>query len=141
MRVDALPAIMFHPAYNDGMWRRHRHSHLKVINQLLPTVEMMSSELLQELGRLAITYDRAVVREAILDLFSRVATDEASAEEFGSAALFFDGLIEDVSRGAPELSFKDDARELMMQWPIVTDPLRIAEDSECGYGMPGGLVN
>jgi hypothetical protein len=28
----------------------------------------------------------------------------------------------------------------MMQWLPVTDPLRVAEDPECGYGRPEGFV-
>jgi hypothetical protein len=32
-------------------------------------------------------------------------------------------------------------RALMMQWLPVTDPLRIAQDEECGYGTPAGLVS
>ena len=34
-----------------------------------------------------------------------------------------------------------DAAALIIRWLPVTDPLRIAEDPECGYGMPSGCVN
>jgi hypothetical protein len=29
----------------------------------------------------------------------------------------------------------------MMQWLAVDDPLRNAEDPECGYGRPAGFVS
>jgi hypothetical protein len=34
-----------------------------------------------------------------------------------------------------------DAKVPMMQWLSVDDPLRIAEDPECGYGQAAGFVN
>jgi hypothetical protein len=55
MRVDALPDDVFHPAYDDGMWRRWRQDHLDFINQLLPTLNEIPASLLQELAELAIT--------------------------------------------------------------------------------------
>jgi hypothetical protein len=70
MRVDTLPDDIFHPAYDDGMWRRWRQDHLDFINQLLPTVNMIPASLLQELAWLAITCETAVVREEILLLFA-----------------------------------------------------------------------
>jgi hypothetical protein len=140
IRVDVLRDEIFHPAYDGSMWRRYRQDHLDFINQLVPTVNMIPSALLQELARLAITYETAVVREAILDLFAEAATGACPAEEFESAAQFFGWLIKNVSRRAPG-PLNGDARELIMQWVAVTDPLRIAEDPECGYGRPTGFVN
>ena len=141
IRVDALPDEVFHPAYNGSMWRRYRHDHLDFINRLVPTVNAIPSALLQELARLAITYETEVVREAIADLFAEAATGACPAEEFESAAQFFGWLIKYVSHGAPGNPLSGNARELMMQWLAVTDPLRIAEDPECGYGRPAGFVN
>jgi len=141
IRVDALPPEKLHPAYDGGMWRRYRHDHLNFINELLATVNTIPSALLQELALLAITYETAVVREAILDLFADAATGMCVAEEFESAALFFGWLIKDVSRKAPGKPLNGDARELIMQWLAVTDPLRIAQDPECGYGRPAGFVS
>ena len=141
IRVDALPPERFHPAYNGSIWRRYRHDHLDFINQLLPTVNSIPSALLQELARLAIAYETAVVREAILDLFADAATGMCPAEEFESAALFFGWLIKGVGRKAPGKPVNGDAKELMMEWLAVTDPLRIAEDPECGYGRPTGFVS
>jgi hypothetical protein len=131
--VDTLPIERFHPYYDDGMWRRYRRRHVDLIDQLLSTVERMPQELLEELARLTISYIPAVVEDVIIDLFSFVATDESSAEEFGNATLFFNGLIKDVSHRAPELPFSDDASMLMEQWLVSNDPLRIARDPECGY--------
>lgn len=141
IRVDTLPDEIFHPAYNSSMWRMYRHDHLNFINQLVPTVNAIPSALLQELAQLAITYETAVVREAMLELFAEAATGACSAEEFESAAQFFGWLIKYASRRAPGKPLNGDARELIMQWLAVTDPLRIAEDPECGYGRPTGFVN
>jgi hypothetical protein len=140
IRVDALPDEKFHPAYDDSMWRRYRQDHIDLVNQLIPTVNMIPAALLDEVARLATTYETAVVREAILDLFAEAATGAWAAEEFESAAQFFGWLIKDVSGKTPG-PLKNDARKQIKQWLAVTDPLRIAEDPECGYGQPTGFVN
>jgi hypothetical protein len=141
IRVDALPIEKFHPLYEDGMWRRHRNLHLVFINQLLATVNEIPPVTLEALTRLAITYEASVVREAVLEVFSYAATGEGVEEGIEKAAVFFDWLIKDVSRSAPARSIIGEPRGLMMQWLAVTDPLRIAEDKECGYGRPVGFVN
>ena len=105
-------------------------------------MDTISSAILQELGQLAVTYEPAIVREAIVDLFSEAASGTCPPEEFESAERFFGWLIKDVSRRRPSGDFlNDETRELMMQWLSVTDPLRIAEDPECGYGSPAGFVS
>jgi hypothetical protein len=141
MRVDALPAEKCHPAYNGNMWRRYRQDHLHFIDQLLPTVNTISPVLVQELERLAITYNTEIVRDAIIELFAQAATGSCATEEFESAELFFGWLIKDVSRGPSGNCANGDARGLMMRWLAVTDPLQIAEDPECGYGRPTGFVS
>ena len=98
------------------------------------------SALLQELARLAITFEPAVVRETVLDLFAE-ATTGSPAEELETAALFFGWLIKDVSDRPAGPPANCDSRALMMQWLAVDDPLRIAEDPECGYGRPAGFVS
>jgi hypothetical protein len=141
MRVDALPDDVFHPAYDDGMWRRWRQAHIVFINELLPTVNNIPASLLQELAWLAITCETAVVRFELLSLFGDGAGRLCAEEEFETAALFFGWLLKAVSpevRGKP---LNDDARSQMMGWLAVTDPLRIAEDPECGYGRPTGFVS
>jgi hypothetical protein len=141
IRVDALPAEKFHRWYSDSMWRNWRRDHVDYINRLLPTVNTIPSAQLQELAWLAITYDPAVVRDAAVNLFADAASGCCAAEEFETAGLFFGWLIKDVSGRPPRTPVNGDPKALMMQWVAVTDPLRIAEDPECGYGRPAGFVN
>jgi hypothetical protein len=141
IRVDALPAEKFHRWYSDSMWRNWRRDHVDYINRLLPTVNTIPSAQLQELAWLAITYDPAVVREAAVNLFAEAASGCCAAEEFETAGLFFGWLIKDVSGRPQRTPVNGDPKALMMQWVAVTDPLRIAEDPECGYGRPAGFVN
>src|SRR6478672_3921976 len=84
IRVDALPPEKFHPAYSDSMWRNWRRHHIDYINRLLLTVNTIPSALLQELARLAITFEPAVVQETVLDLFAD-ATSGSCAEELETA--------------------------------------------------------
>jgi hypothetical protein len=131
------------------MWRGCRRDHLDFINRLVPTVNTISSSLLQELGRLAVTYEPAIVREAIVDPFADAAYGLCPPEEFETAAKFFGWLIKDAgciapgkpSNRDPRELMTQDPRDLMRQWLSVTDPLRIAEDPECGYGPPTGCVS
>jgi hypothetical protein len=141
IRVDALPPEKFHRWYSDSMWRNWRRYHIDYINRLLPTVNTLPSALLQELARLAITYEPAVVRATVIDLFADAASGNCAAEEFETAALFFGWLIKDVSGRPAGTPANCDPRALMMQWLAVDDPLRIAEDPECGYGRPAGFVS
>ena len=141
IRVDALPPEKFHGWYSDSMWRNWRRDHVDNINRLLPTVNTIPSALLQELAWLAITYDPTVVGEAAVNLFAEAVSGSCPAEELETAALFFGWLIKDVSDRPARKPRNCDARTLMMQWLAVTDPLRIAEDPECGYGRPAGFVN
>jgi hypothetical protein len=97
IRVDALPPEKFHRWYSDSMWRNWRRYHIDYMNRLLPSVNTIPSALLQELARLAITYEPAVVREAALRLFADAASGSCPAEELETAALFFGWLIKDVS--------------------------------------------
>lgn len=140
MKVDALPDDVFHPAYDDGMWRRWRQDHLDFINQLLPTVSNIPASLLQELAWLANTCETAVVRFELLVLFADGAGRLGPEEELETAALFFGWLLKAVSREARGTPLNGDARWQMMRWLAVNDPLRIADDSECGYGRATGFV-
>jgi hypothetical protein len=142
IRVDGLAPKKFHPAYDDSMWRRRRRDHLQFIDRLLLTVDAIPSALLQGVAQLAVTYEPASIREVILDLFCDAAYGVCPPEEFETAELFFGWLIMEASlraeRGEP---MSGAARLLMMQWLSVTDPLRIAEHPECGYGPPAGFVS
>jgi hypothetical protein len=141
IRVDRLPSRRFHLKYDDDMWRRYRQDHQDFINLLLPTVDAIPDTLLQELAWLAIAYETASIREAIVDLFAEAATGMCPAEEYESAALFFGALITNVSRRAAGKPMSGDAKGLMMRWLVLTDPLNVAEDAECVYGQPTGFVN
>jgi hypothetical protein len=138
IRVDALPPEKFHRWYSDSMWRNWRRDHIDYINRLLPSVNTIPSALLQELAVLAITYEPAVVRNTVLDLFADAVSGDGDLE---TAALFFGWLVKDVSGRPAGHPLNCDAKALMMQWLPVTDPLRIAEDPECGYGRPAGFVS
>jgi hypothetical protein len=140
IRVDALAPGKFHPCYSSGMWRRWRRYHLDYINQLLPTVNGMPPALLEELTRLALTSEPLAVREKAIELFSSAASGDCAGLE--TASLFFGWLIVEVSRGSEiKPTVGDNARTSMMRWLSTTDPLRIAEDPECGYGEPAGFVS
>jgi hypothetical protein len=141
IRVDALPREKFNFKYSDSMWRTWRRSHVDYVNRLLPTVEAISPTLLEELTWLATNYGSAAVRQAALELFADAASENCEAEEVETAALFFGWLIQGVTRASKGKPNQGEARALMMNWLPVTDPLRIAEDQECGYGVPSGFVN
>jgi hypothetical protein len=141
IRVDALPPEKFHRWYSDSMWRNWRRLHIDYINRLLPSVKTIPSALLEELAWLAIAYEPTVVRETVVDLFADAVSGNCPAEDFETAALFFGWLIKDVSGRPAGTPLNCDARALMMQWLAVTDPLRIAEDPECGYSRPAGFVS
>jgi hypothetical protein len=139
LRVDALPPECFHPAYSDSMWRLWRCLHRAYIKELLATVNAIPLGMLEGLTWIALNYDPAVVGDVMLDLFADAAS--GSCCELETATLFFGWLIKDlrdVPLGKPR---NETARALMVQWLPVTDPLRIAEDEECGYGTPAGLVS
>ena len=141
IRVDALPPQKFSFKYRDSMWRIWRRSHLDYVNRLLPTVEAISPALLEKLTWLATNYEPNVVREAALELFAGAASESYATEEVETASLFFGWLIRDVTRASEGKPAQSDAQALMMKWLPVTDPLRIAEDPESGYGTPSGFVN
>jgi hypothetical protein len=139
IRVDALPRERFHPDYCDDLWRKWRRKHLEYIEQLLPTVDALSPSLLVQLAQFAIEYEPADVAEEALGLIGEIVGECCQATE--TAALFFGCLIAEVSSKS-QLKLKGcEARARMMQWIPVGDPLRIAQDSECGYGRPTGSIH
>ena len=139
LRVDALPPECFHPAYSDSMWRLWRCLHRAYIKELLATVNAIPLGMLEGLTWIALNYDPAVVGDVMLDLFADAAS--GSCCELETATLFFGWLIADIGRVSEAKPQVGDARTLMMQWLPLTDPLCIAEDPECGYGTPAGLVS
>jgi hypothetical protein len=141
IRVDALPPQRVHQFYDDNMWRSCRRDHIDFVNRLLPTVKMIPTAMLDELTWLAVSYEPSAMREAILDLFCDAAYELCPPEEFETAEMFFGWLIKEARMRTPGEPLRGDARWLIMQWVCVTDPLRIAQDPECGYGRPRGFVS
>jgi hypothetical protein len=97
LRVDALPPEKFHPGYTDSMWRAWRRDHITYINKLPTTVSAIPPAILEELTRIAITCEPAVVGQIAVDLFAEGASGSCRQEELDTAALFFRWLIEQVS--------------------------------------------
>jgi hypothetical protein len=140
LRVDSMPQQKFHPYYSEDMWRGWRKDHLIYIDELLATVGAISANLLEELTRVALSHEPAVIGQIALDVFSDVVGGCCPREEFDSAELFFARVVQD--RGSSERESADrDAKDSMFQWLPVTDPLRIAQDPECGYGQPVGFIS
>jgi hypothetical protein len=142
LRVDAMPAAKFHVHYDDGMWRRWRSSHISYINKLLSSVDRIPPAMLRELTWIAMTYEPKVIGHVALDLFSQAAGDDDPGEELATAEGFFGWLIKQAGDDSQHNSPRSQcARSSILQWLAVADPLRIARDSECGYGQPVGFVN
>lgn len=59
--------------------------HLDYINQLLPTVNAMAQALLEELTRLALTYEPLDVRGTAIDLLAGAASGVECPEQFETA--------------------------------------------------------
>jgi hypothetical protein len=123
------------------MWRAWRRDHITYINKLLRDVHAIPSAVLEELTRIATTCETVVVGQIVIDLFAEGASGSCQQEELDTATLFFGWLIEQVSDRSEGKPIDRAARALMFQWLPVTDPLRIAQDPECGYGQPAGFVN
>ena len=101
----------------------------------------MPPALLQEVTRLALICDPLDVREKAIDLFSSAPSGVECPEQFETAT-FFGWLTTEVRQATGgKATIDQDPRTLMMQWLPATDPLRIAEAPECGYGRPFGFVN
>jgi hypothetical protein len=141
IRVDALPTGSFHHLYSDDLWRTWRSDHIEYVNLLLPTVGAIPPAILEVLTRVARKYRPEIVSEAAVYLLAEAAGGNVVEEEVATAALFFDWLIAFVTDRSEGNWVGGDAPALMMQWIQIADPLRIAQDPECGYGVPSGSVN
>jgi hypothetical protein len=136
VHVDALPAERFSPAYSDSMWRAWRHDHRVFIDKLLLTADAIPPAVLDELTGIAITNKPALAGSVVLELFAEVVSGSCLEADLGTADRFFGGLIKqlrDHPEGSPGL---EGARASIVKWLPVADPLRIAQDPECGYGQP-----
>jgi hypothetical protein len=140
-RVDAMPAAKFQPPDNDRMWRVWRAGHISYINKLLSSVDTIPSAMLIELTGIAITYEPNVIGHIALKLFAEAVSGSCPQEELGTAERFFGWLIKQVgehSEGSPRST---GAKSSILEWLAVTDPLRIAQDPECGYCQPAGFIS
>jgi hypothetical protein len=142
IRMDTLPTRSFHHLYDDSLWRVWRRDHVEYVTLLLSTVDAIPPVILEKLTWIATNYEPEIVGEAALDEFGNSASGSYSREDVATAALFFERLIETVTEQSEgDNSIGEDAPALMKRWLPVTDPLRIAQDPECGYGLPSGSVN
>lgn len=132
--VDAMPRERFSPEYNDSMWRDWRTDHRAFVGRLVLTTDAILTTMLSELTEIAITREPARVRSIILELFAEVVGGHCSQDDFVTAEQFFGRLIKQT-RDEPKRSRRHEgAQAAILQWLPVVDPLRISQDSECGYG-------
>jgi len=141
IRVDALPVSRFHHLYDDSLWRMWRRDHLQYVNLLLSTVGAIPDVTLEKLTWMATNYEPEIVSEAALELFALAASESYPREGVATTAAFLGRLIEDVMNRSGRQSIGEDAPGLMRRWLPVTDPLRIAQDPECGYRLASSCVN
>jgi hypothetical protein len=141
LRVDAVPAAKFHPSYNDSMWRRWRADHIVHINRLLTTVDAIPAAMLGELAGIAIAYKPDVIGHIMLELFAEAVGGSCPEQELGTAERLFGWLVSQVGKRSEGGPRHRDARTAISKWLSVTDPLRIAQDPECGYGQPAGFIS
>jgi hypothetical protein len=133
-KVDALPRKYFHPEYSRGMWFRCRERHISFIDDLIATTGAMPKRLLGDLTVLAACRDPVVVRKTMVEMFGQ--RESLAPGEIDTATLFFQALLEFVGNQSFEPDSGRDckhSRVRMTRWLKLIDPLRIAEDSECGY--------
>jgi hypothetical protein len=135
VRVDVLPQESFAPEYNDSMWRAWRRDHRRVIEELLSTADRIPPAMLSELTRLAITREPVLIGSAVLEFFAEVVCGACPRERLGTAERFIGWLTANLSNQPEGKPRHESARASILQWLPVIDPLRIAQDPECGYGV------
>jgi hypothetical protein len=96
IRVDALPARVFHHLYDDSLWRWWRQDHLEYVSLLLSSVDAVPPAMLEKLSWIATNYEPEIVGEIALDRFAEAAGGSVSREDVATAAVFFEWLIENV---------------------------------------------
>jgi hypothetical protein len=136
VHVDALPPERFSPAYSDSMWRDWRHGHRVFIDELLLTADAIPPAMLSELTGIAITYEPALIGSVLLEIFAEVVSGSCAREDLGTSERFFGWLIKQVSQQPKGNLRHKGAPASILRWLPVSDPLRIAQDPECGYGEP-----
>jgi hypothetical protein len=139
LRVDKIPALKFSPRYDDAMWRHWRADHVFLVQELVLSVQWVTQAALDELTAVARSRDPAQVGRVVIELLAEAVSDGRS--ELREAATFFDQLIQGALLKAGTRCTQLDAKSSAERWFAVVDPLHIADDPECGYGEPSGLVN
>lgn len=133
-KVDALPRKHFHSEYSRGMWFRWRLDQIGFIEELIATTGAIPKRLLRDLTVLAARRDPTVVRRTMVEMIGESAS--LSSGQLDTATLFFQALLKSVGnqRFEPDIrcGYKH-CRVRLTRWLKLTDPLRIAEDPECGY--------
>jgi hypothetical protein len=135
-RVDKLPREKFHPLYDDGFWRAERESYVGAIVDLSMTVDKMPKSLLKRLTKLAVTYRTETVKLALINITAGLGipvvlvTPGSSPWLYETASVFFNELIEDVSRRGPGISPRGNPVKMILQWFDYDDPVAIAKDGE-----------
>jgi hypothetical protein len=133
--VDALPSESFAREYDDSMWRVWRREHRSLINKLLRTADAIQPATLRELTRITAIHEPSHIGAVVLDLFAELVGGN-SAEDIPTAEQFFSWAIRQLPRWSKSGTHKEGARASILQWVPLLDPLHIADDPQCGYGVP-----
>ena len=112
------------------------------------TAHDVPAEVLEQLIVIAAAYDPSDIAEAVLEISCEFAPHFSVPEgqDFDdptTATGFLKTLITDVRRerkpaGRPTAG---NAIDKIKRWFPVEDPLRIAQDPECGYGRPARFMS
>jgi hypothetical protein len=132
--VDALPPERFSIQYDDSMWRSWRRDHRAYIETLLSTAHLIPSAMLKQLTEIAIAHEPAIVEGVLLEQFAEIVSG-CSGENFSTAQRFFGWLIEQMGALPKGHRRRESARASVSKWFAGTEPLRIGQDSECGYAQ------
>ncbi len=139
--VDAMPRSKFKPEYDDRMWRDWRSGHINFIDKLLSSMATIPTAMLAELTRIAMTCEPKRVGQIVLEEFASVVGGCYAEEDCATADRFFFWLIKEVDMQTKGSGHSQYPGGSVLRWLAVTDPLRIAQDPECGYGEAAHLVS
>jgi hypothetical protein len=139
IRVDAMPRTKFKSKYDDRLWREWRIGHISYIKKLLSSMDTIPAAMLTELAMVATTCEPKIVRHVALEQLAEAVGGSCAEEECATAERFFYWLIQVVRmhlEGSQRQRRSRGTGDSILGWLAVTDPLRIAQDPECGYGQP-----
>ncbi|WP_050629305.1 hypothetical protein [Bradyrhizobium viridifuturi] len=100
---------------------------------MLSTADAIQPATLKHVTEVATAYEPGVVGSVVLELFAEVIGGRA--EDLGTAGNFFGALIEEMGGQRRGSASHVEAQVSILQWLPTTDPLRIAQDPECGYAL------